>query len=371
MLTPADDYPLHQTPEPMAYAGSDRNFYDRFFFNGYSADGSVFFALALGVYPQLNIMDASFSLSYEGRQYNLRCSKEMLGDRLALSIGPLSIEIVKPMHETRITIGDYKGADNQGGLTGELVATARHQPIEEPRFTRRQGTRLMMDLTRATQNIDWHGTLDLRGHKIDITGCRGTRDRSWGIRQVGAADPQAPVPPAPQQFYWLWTPCNFDEAVFFCHTNDDGAGEAWNRKAVFDDFATGRRVALSRIDFTTDYHDGTRRVSALTLEGEGLRASFTPMARLFYMQGLGYIHPEWNHGTHHGSLRVGFDEIELAAAEAALKRGQMENLHVQTLSAVNLEVDGASHKGQGVIEQLFIGPHAPSGFQDLVDRIMT
>ena len=68
MLTPADDYPLHQTPEPMAFAGTDRNFYDRFFFNGYSADGAVFFAVALGVYPQLNIMDASFALSYEGQQ---------------------------------------------------------------------------------------------------------------------------------------------------------------------------------------------------------------------------------------------------------------------------------------------------------------
>ena len=366
MLTPADDYPLHQTPEPMAYAGGDRNFYDRFFFNGYSADGDIFFAAALGVYPQLNIMDASFSLSYEGRQYNLRCSKEMLGDRLALSIGPLSIEIVKPMQETRIII-----ADNEGGLTGTLTATARHQPIEEPRFTRRQGTRLVMDLTRATQNIDWHGALDLRGKTIDVSGCRGTRDRSWGIRQVGAGDPQAPVPPSPQQFYWLWTPCNFDKAAFFCHTNDDGAGDTWNRKAVFDDFANGSRLELSRIDFTTQYQDGTRRVSGLTLDGAGLRASFTPMARMFYMQGLGYIHPEWNHGMHHGALRVGFDEIELAAGEAALKSGNMENLHVQTLSEVTLEVNGDTHKGRGVIEQLFIGPHAPSGFQDLVDRIMT
>ena len=57
MLTKADDFPLHQTPEPMAFAGTDRNFYDRFFFNGYAPDGSVFFAAALGVYPQLNIMD--------------------------------------------------------------------------------------------------------------------------------------------------------------------------------------------------------------------------------------------------------------------------------------------------------------------------
>ena len=249
MLTPADDYPLHQTPEPMAYAGSDRNFYDRFFFNGYSADGAVFFAAALGVYPQLNIMDASFALSYEGRQYNLRASKEMLGDRLALSVGPLTVEIVKPMRETRITL-----ADNEGGLSGSLTAQARHEAIEEPRFTRRQGTRMMMDLTRATQNIDWQGTLDLRGEKIDVSGCRGTRDRSWGIRQIGMAEPQAPVPPAPQQFYWLWTPSNFDDAAFFCHSNDDGDGVPWNRKAVFDDFANGSRLEMTQLDFTTAYH---------------------------------------------------------------------------------------------------------------------
>ena len=99
MLTPADDYPLHQTPEPMAFAGGDRNFYDRFFFNGYSADGEIFFAVALGVYPQLNIMDASFSLSYAGKQYNLRTSKEMMGDRLNLTLGPLTLEIVRPLEE--------------------------------------------------------------------------------------------------------------------------------------------------------------------------------------------------------------------------------------------------------------------------------
>jgi hypothetical protein len=37
---------------------------------------------------------------------------------------------------------------------------------------------------------------------------------------------------------------------------------------------------------------------------------------------------------------------------------------------VQLTSDGGSHQGQGVIEQLFIGPHAPSGFHDLFDRII-
>ncbi|MBE8191313.1 MAG: hypothetical protein HAW64_03740, partial [Alphaproteobacteria bacterium] len=59
MLTPADDYPLHQTPEPFAFSGGDRNFYDRFFFNGYDEKSDIIFALALGVYPQLGIMDAA------------------------------------------------------------------------------------------------------------------------------------------------------------------------------------------------------------------------------------------------------------------------------------------------------------------------
>lgn len=371
MLTPADDYPLHQTPEPLAFAGSDRNFYDRFFFNGYSQDGSVFFAAALGVYPQLNIMDASFSLSYEGRQYNLRASKEMLGDRLQLSVGPITVDIVRPLHETRITLGDYDGAENQGRLTGTITATARHQAIEEPRFTRRQGTRLMMDLTRATQNIDWQGALELNGRKIELGGCRGTRDRSWGIRQVGAADAQAPVPPAPQQFYWLWTPCNFENAAFFCHSNDDGDGTPWNRKAVFDDFAGATRVEIGQMDFKTAYHDGTRRVADLTVAGGGLEVGFKPLGHIFYMQGLGYIHPEWNHGMHHGPLRVAFDDFALDEAEAALKAGKMENLHIQSLSEVSLRINGTTHRGQGVIEQLFIGPHRPSGFVDLLDGIMT
>jgi hypothetical protein len=47
MLTRLDDYPLHQTAEPIAQpATGDRNFYDRYFFNGYSAAGDLFFAAA-------------------------------------------------------------------------------------------------------------------------------------------------------------------------------------------------------------------------------------------------------------------------------------------------------------------------------------
>ena len=112
MLTPADDYPLHQTADPIAFSGTDRNFYDRFFFNGYDREQNVFFALALGVYPHLDVMDGSLCVRINDRQYNLRCSKEMLMDRLNLEVGPLSVEIVEPLRQTRLVI-----ADNEYGIS--------------------------------------------------------------------------------------------------------------------------------------------------------------------------------------------------------------------------------------------------------------
>ena len=67
MLTKGDDFPLHQSAEPIAFAGTDRNFYDRYFFNGYSKAGDLFFAAALGVYPNRRVMDAAFSVVRGGR----------------------------------------------------------------------------------------------------------------------------------------------------------------------------------------------------------------------------------------------------------------------------------------------------------------
>ena len=140
MLTKGDDYPLHQTPEPMAVSGGNRNFYDRYFFNGYSADGDIFFAAALGVYPQLDIMDAAFCVSIGGWQHNLRASKRMSSERLELEVGPIKIEIVKPLKTIRLIVSE----DKESGcpITADIAFTARHDPIEEPRFTRREGPRL-------------------------------------------------------------------------------------------------------------------------------------------------------------------------------------------------------------------------------------
>lgn len=63
MLNKFDDYPIHQSAEPLAMpATSDVNFYDRTWFNGYAKDGSWYFGLGLAVYPHLGILDCAFSV---------------------------------------------------------------------------------------------------------------------------------------------------------------------------------------------------------------------------------------------------------------------------------------------------------------------
>ena len=56
MLNKLDDFPIHQTPEPIAVpVTSDRNVYDRTWFNGYTADGAYYFGIGIAIYPHRRI----------------------------------------------------------------------------------------------------------------------------------------------------------------------------------------------------------------------------------------------------------------------------------------------------------------------------
>ncbi|MEO1168193.1 MAG: hypothetical protein AAFW97_05735 [Pseudomonadota bacterium] len=362
MLTKGDDFPLHQTPEPMAVSGTDRNFYDRYFFNGYSADGSLFFAAALGVYPQLDIMDASFCLLIDGVQHNIRASRRMGSERLELTVGPVRVEIVEALEQLRLTV-----ADNDSPVTADITFTARHAPIEEPRFTRRNGPRMFMDYTRMTQSGSWAGTITHEGQDHALAGDThfGTRDRSWGIRPIGAPESQPPPSGSLPQFYWLWAPLNFPDHATFFHTNDDAEGAGWNRRAVVDPL-DGDPVDYDRTEYDVRYADGARRVASLDValdpDGEA-RLLIEPTGPDFHMSGLGYTHPVWGHGMDHGELETAYDTIDAGSADPH----EQLHWHIQAFVRATLTLDGTEHRGHGILEQLLIGPHAPSGFTGLLD----
>src|SRR5919197_3441104 len=59
MPVPLDEYPIHQAPLSLAYvATSDRNFYDRSYFNAHACSDELILVTGLGVYPNLGVIDA-------------------------------------------------------------------------------------------------------------------------------------------------------------------------------------------------------------------------------------------------------------------------------------------------------------------------
>ena len=357
MLTKGDDYPLHQTAEPVAVAGTDRNFYDRYFFNGQARDGAPFFAAALGVYPHLNVMDAAIAVVAGGRQRSVIASRILHSERLDTQVAPIRIEVLEPLKRLRLTV-----APNDSGIEADLIFTGRFAPIEEPRFTRRMGPRTLMDVTRMTQSGSWEGWLGIDGVRHDAGGWTGTRDRSWGVRPIGAPDPQPPVPMAPPQFYWLWAPLVFDDHLLFFHTNDDGDGVPWNRSAVLIG-PDGVEKRLGNVRATLGFKPGTRHAATALLEADGVRVDLA-IGPTFFMHGIGYGHLTRSHGTFHGEHSIHIEAHELASVD----EGVPLNNHIQAIAGATMTLaDGSIHKGRGVLEQLIIGPHAPSGFQSLFD----
>jgi hypothetical protein len=388
MLHGFDDYPLHQTPAPFLHPVTDSpNAYDRFFFNGYRADGSVFFALALGVYPNRRVMDAAFSVIRDGVQHNLRASRLCPIDRTRTEVGPIAVEIIEPMLSHRIIVGGSSQGDDHG-IRAELTWTSISPAIEEPRFTHATGTVIRFDYTRLTQFGSWSGWIELDGERIEIGGPDGAvvgcRDRSWGIRSVGAP---IPGPPAIPQFFWIWAPSIFDDACTHFALNQEADGRAWHQSGAAtprldvsrvlrgEDADADRAVVLdpSRVhrgniaEVEISWQPGTRWAEKIITrlhrwEAPTVEVTYEPMLR-FQMSGIGYMHPEWGHGMWRKELDVTRDQIVLDEVDPESITG----IHIQALSVARW----GDRVGIGTVEQMVLGTHTPTGLSGVVTGFTT
>ena len=183
MLSRFDDYPIHQTPEPVAHpASSDRNVYDRYWFNGYADDGEFYFGVGMATYPNRGIIDAAFAVVHDGVQRSVFASGRIPVDRAQTRIGPISIEVVEPLRVTRV-----RATSEEFGIDADVTFTARTVALEEPRQVLTAGTKITLDSTRMTQWGTWSGAVVAGGESVLLRDLYGTKDRSWGIRPVGQA----------------------------------------------------------------------------------------------------------------------------------------------------------------------------------------
>ncbi len=372
MLSKFDDYPVHQTPEPLFHtASSDRFTYDRYFYNGHARDGSFFFGAALCRYPNLGILDCSLSLAIDGRQYAFHGSRRAPQEPTDTTVGPFALHILQPMGRHRLVI-----EPNETGIQCDLVFTPVTACIEEGRQTMRNERHVVMDATRLDQFGQWEGWIGYDGRRLKVDSHRtlGLKDRSWGIRPVGDAYSGGAPLGELAAFHFCWLPVHWQDQCSLAGWFEDGSGNQWHTDQGF----LPRYDSIEAIPATNDpdcytwqgqvVHDlrmvpGTRRAASgvITMgdrSGELMALTLEPEL-VFRMKGLGYQHPEWGHGKWQGELAIGGETW----LDSELDPLALENLHIQQV----VRVTCGDRVGHGVLEQLHLGPSVTLGFADWFD----
>lgn len=308
MLSSMDDYPLHQIPEPIRFVGtSDRNFYDRYYFNLHNCTGELFMIMGMGQYPNLAVQDA-FAVVRRGRQHKVVRASRLMSDRADISVGPFRIEVIEGLKKVRCIL-----EPNEHGIEFDVRwegAIPAHQ--ETNQFVRQIG-RVTMNTSRFAQTGFWTGTLRVGDDTYQITPDHwwGTRDRSWGIRPIAE-----PEPPGARQAelpfnMWNYMPMQFKDSTFLYIVSERSTGERIQEEAVRVWNDPARPVEhLGRPEHEHTIRPGTNVIERSVLSfpdapGGGFQVQATPLIECYIGIGTGYgFDMDWRHGMYQGPLVV-------------------------------------------------------------------
>jgi hypothetical protein len=363
-LSPLDDYPVHQIAQPIRYlATSDRNFYDRYYFNCHAGTDELMLIIGLGQYPNLGVTDA-FALARHGDTHRVvRASRELGADRMDTSVGPFRVEVIEGLQRLRVLL-----EPNEHGLEFDLTWEGVIPAQAEPRHYMRMQDRVIFDSFRLAQTGRWTGHVRSGEQEFTITPdrWRGSRDRSWGTRPVGESEPPGIQAKNRPQFYWMYAPMQFDEFSILTIVQEGAAGGRILEEAVrVWPAAAGRPPQpLGRPEYRPQYVPGTREVQTATVtfsppDGEPLQVTIRPVHPVWLMVGTGYgLEPDWKHGMYQGpDLVVQGVCYDLRKPEDKARMWGM----VDSVALFECSENGTTFAGSGLFEYWAFGDHAPSG----------
>lgn len=366
-ISPMDEYLAHQTSDTFDYVHtSDRNFYDRYYFNMHNSSDDFFMVAGMGQYPNLGVTDAFVAISHGSNQYVVRASRALGHDRLDTQVGPFSIEVIEGLKSLRIRCDE-----NEWGLSFDVRFDGSIPALEEPKTFTRNRSRVMMDVSRYAQVGNYSGTVEVAGQRYEVTPDRwkGARDRSWGVRPVG--EREAPgigiedLKQGKHGFYHNWIPLQLDRGMFKVMYDADYAGNVTVEEAVFVPAfgVEGEIQKFGTPEIEIEYLSGTREMkSARTIlrseGGEDISIASLPQRTVYLAAGTGYLPSEdWGHGFYKGQSVVEGLTFDMSTQQ---KRSQYAVLN-ETLCRFELSTGEVSY---GMHENMCIGIYLPHGFDE-------
>jgi hypothetical protein len=356
-----DEYPIHQVPRSLRHTEtSDRNFYDRCYFNAHRCTDELFLITGLGVYPNVGVTDAYAVVRRGDRQWSVRMSDALDERSMNAQVGPYRVEVVEPLRRIRLVCDT---ADR--GLGFDLTWAGSFDCIDEPRHILHTGNRVTLDGCRFAQVGTWEGTLHLDGEDIAVSPDTwvGCRDRSWGIRGTGEPEHPGRFGDEPREgFWWLYVPLRFDDFAMIVIVQEEpdgtrtlnGASRVW---------ADGRHEQLGWPEIDISYRSGTRIPERAVLhlhtpDRRPLEVAIEAMTGVALHIGAGYgVDPDWSHGVWKGRdwLDSAVYDLTDPAVAGRIPFGVIDHIGRATC-------DGA--EGWGLFEHASVGRHDPTGFKD-------
>ncbi|WP_068071709.1 hypothetical protein [Novosphingobium lentum] len=402
MLTPYDEFPVHQSPHAFSHIPStDYSWDDGYYFGVMSPDDGVFLATGMRVNPNTDMVGGYALLNVRGQQLTVRFNRAWRPD-FSLKVGSYEIIFVEPLKKIRLQL-----LPNDSGLEFDVLWEGTSAPyLEGHHYSENRGRRTT-EQSRYSQPGVCSGHIRLRDSEWKVSPDRwtGTRDHSWGL--YAARAPLAPDPvllpprnaPGPARALRFWTVFRTGEISGFYHFHETADGEQVKMNDVFGTPFEGRLFrgwADEEIELASGHHElrfqpGTRILAGATIhltdtQGRPWRQEITAAAPPWVVQTMGYTAGSWTDGgtfhTYHGSetLALEWDEFDFSVqpfkftpyaigdkARDDFNTGLDTNQKIHGLEYLGdittIAPDGTTTRGAGQVELMINGRYAPYGFE--------
>ena len=335
-------------------------------------DGGLGIDFGLGRYHNRGVLDGWAAVSRGRTQWTVRASRELRDDPTITTVGPLTYEIIEPLHKVRYALAKNP---NQP-IAYDVTFTSDMPPFLEDRHKQRErdGFRIGSDVIRYHQIGTPSGWVEIEGQRIEIKSDEWTeyRDHSWGTRlDVGAHNPDVrptsdfgDVKFGEGEFVLVWSPFmliapNGEKTAYhFYYMSKQGR---IFYSSGYRNHPDGTQEKVARVRPELRYDDRSRRL-------QGGRVHFD------MMQGGTHtveVEVPGESGVHLGpGLYLGFDGKKHGSWKGPLEtEGEkfVDTLDIATLKRIRqlrdnpIRVREGNAEGYGVMECIIHGAHPEIG----------
>jgi hypothetical protein len=282
-MSAADESYTHQLVAPALLAARlDPTWAERTYLSARLAPGLMFDA-GRAVYPYRGDAKAFVSVSASGAQHAVRAVKAFApgDDPDDPRVGEVSIEVVEPLRELRITTG-APGAPMQVDLTFR----ARGPVVPSDRNVIEVGGEVVTDYMNFYQSGHYNGTIEVDGCRYEIEPVAGFRDRGWGMRKHEGA---------PRRGFVLFAAFEFADTAMWLLLYESARGKRHFTNGWLAG-PDGIRDTVTGLDHELELDGTTLRSGTLDLEfasGGRRRLEFTVDGRIFLAAGGYTAREDW------------------------------------------------------------------------------